>query len=102
MNTKISENLITRQSQDGRYVTGYRFFKSPMVTANFREISCIHSNPSIGPAAPGEVYVNYGRIYLREEDPKRLLARWHQDPAPYTVHQRVRWFRRTGLSALLT
>lgn len=73
------EGIIARVSSDGERLVAIAWEGARGISTNTR-IPCLHAGPGgTRPLAPGEEAIWRGTIYLMDNDPDALLARFRQD-----------------------
>lgn len=74
------ENLMAVLSDDGAYLIGYAWDAMPYFIMSNAGNPCLHTGPApSGELKPGEAVSRYGRIYMMENDPDALVARYRED-----------------------
>jgi len=87
--------LIATVSKDGKHIVAIAFENSYKIMSNCR-IPCIHADPKLPDAAPGEIVKTRGKIYFIEgalPDLLKLFERdfpnWQHRPERYIMPERV-------------
>ncbi len=96
----VDDSFISTTNQNDE-VVGLYWQSSHRVSANFRTLNCIHSNPKISPLKSNEVFVNYGRIYFYQTSKEALRHRISNDFRPEKVKRRINYFKELGISKFL-
>jgi len=78
------ENLMAAESVDGKHLCGYTWDKPAQTLMCNCGNPCLHTGPGpVEELAPGAAHTWRGKIYLIENDPEALLARYRSDQAAW-------------------
>jgi hypothetical protein len=71
------EGIIVRVGQDGEHVVATAWEKVSGLASNLgTQISCLHSDPALGPLAPGETAECRGRLWFAKLSLDELYERY--------------------------
>ncbi len=74
------EGIIVRVGQDGAHVVATAWDEVSGLASNLGpQISCLHSDPALGPLAPGETVTRRGRLWFAELTLDELHDRYRQE-----------------------